>query len=44
MAREVLKDYEPAPGLWPTAHLPAQKRRLRRAAVADWIEHVVGNS
>ena len=24
VAREVLKGYEPAPGLWPTAHLPAQ--------------------
>jgi acyl-CoA dehydrogenase len=42
VARQVLKDYEPAPGLWPTEHLPS-----RRAAAADRIaelfEHVAGN-
>ena len=34
VAREVLKDYEPAPGLWPTAHLPA-KREEAREKLAD---------
>jgi acyl-CoA dehydrogenase len=43
VAREVLKDYEPAPGLWPTAHLPAQ-REAARAKLAEYMEHVVGNS
>src|SRR5271165_2434737 len=43
VAREVLKDYQPAPGLWPTAHLPAQREEARRKLAAH-IEHVVGNS
>jgi acyl-CoA dehydrogenase len=43
VAREVLKGYEPAPGLWPTAHLPAQ-RELARQKLAAWTEHVVGNA
>jgi acyl-CoA dehydrogenase len=43
VAREVLKDYEPSPGLWPTAHLPAQ-RELARKKLAAWTEHLVGNS
>ena len=43
VAREVLKDYEPSPGLWPTAHLPAQ-RELAREKLAAWTEHLVGNS
>jgi acyl-CoA dehydrogenase len=43
VAREVLKDYEPAPGLWPTAHLPA-KRMEAKQKLADYLEHVVANS
>ncbi|MGH9098509.1 MAG: acyl-CoA dehydrogenase family protein, partial [Acidimicrobiales bacterium] len=43
VAREVLKGYQPAPGLWPTAHLPAQ-REAAREKLAAHIEHVVGNS
>jgi len=43
VAREVLKDYKPAPGLWPTAHLPA-KREEARHKLAEHFEHVVGNS
>jgi len=43
LAREVLKGYQPAPGLWPTWHLPA-KREEARAKLADWVEQVVGNS
>jgi acyl-CoA dehydrogenase len=42
-AREVLKDYQPAPGLWPTAHLPT-KRAEARAKLAEYLEHTVGNS
>ena len=43
VAREVLKGYEPAPGLWPTAHLPA-KRDEAKKKLADYLEHVVANS
>jgi acyl-CoA dehydrogenase len=43
VAREVLKGYSPAPGLWPTAHLPA-KREEARAKLAAHLEHVIGNS
>ena len=43
VAREVLKDYRPAEGLWPTAHLPAQ-RELAEKRLAAWIEHTVGNA
>ena len=32
VAREVLKDYQPSPGLWPTAHLPAK----REEAAGSW--------
>jgi acyl-CoA dehydrogenase len=39
----VLKDYKPAPGLWPTAHLPA-RREEARAKLAAYVEHVVGNA
>ncbi len=43
VAREVLKGYEPSPGLWPTAHLPAKKEEAQKK-LAAWIEHTVGNS
>jgi acyl-CoA dehydrogenase len=43
VAREVLKDYEPAPGLWPTAHLPARREEARKK-LAEYLEHVVANS
>ena len=43
VAKEVLKGYKPAPGLWPTQHLPT-KREAARAKLADHIEHVVGNA
>jgi acyl-CoA dehydrogenase len=29
VAREVLKGYRPAPGLWPTAHLPTRREEAR---------------
>ncbi|HEY5008072.1 MAG TPA: acyl-CoA dehydrogenase family protein [Caulobacteraceae bacterium] len=43
VAREVLKGYEPSPGLWPTAHLPA-KREEAKQKLAAHIEHLIGNS
>jgi acyl-CoA dehydrogenase len=43
VAREILKGYQPAPGLWPTAHLPA-KREEARQKLAEHLEHVVGNA
>jgi acyl-CoA dehydrogenase len=43
VAREVLKGYKAAPGLWPTEHLPT-KREEARAKLADYLEHVVGNA
>src|SRR6202167_2748733 len=43
VAREVLKGYQPSPGLWPTAHLPG-KREEARQKLARHLEHVVGNS
>ena len=42
IARQVLRDYEPAPGLWPTQHLPA-RREWARDKVASLLEHEVGN-
>ncbi len=43
VAREVLKGYQSAPGLWPTAHLPT-KRQEAREKLAAYLEHAVGNS
>ncbi len=40
---EVLRDYQPSPGIWPTAHLPA-KRQEARAKIAAGVEHLVGNA
>ncbi len=42
IARQVLRDYEPAPGLWPTQHLPA-RREWAREKLAGLLEHEVGN-
>jgi acyl-CoA dehydrogenase len=43
VAREVLKDYQPSEGLWPSNHLPAKREEaLRKLAVH--IEHTVGNA
>jgi acyl-CoA dehydrogenase len=43
VAKEVLKGYHPAPGLWPTQHLPT-KREEARAKLAAYLEHAVGNA
>lgn len=37
VARQVLRDYEPHPGLFPRAHLPA-RREAARAKLADFLE------
>ena len=42
IARQILKRYQPAPGLWPTEHLPA-KVAAAREKFADLLEHEVGN-
>ncbi|MFI0453850.1 acyl-CoA dehydrogenase family protein [Actinomadura sp. 6N118] len=52
VARQVLRDYEPVKGLWPTAHLPTRREaaRERYAEVleslenyTEALEHAVGN-
>jgi acyl-CoA dehydrogenase len=42
LARQVLKDYEPMDGLWPSGHLPA-RRAAARERYAELLEHAVGN-
>ncbi|HEY0398575.1 MAG TPA: acyl-CoA dehydrogenase, partial [Acidimicrobiia bacterium] len=42
VARQVLKDYSPVEGLWPSGHLPA-RRDAARARYAELLEHAVGN-
>jgi acyl-CoA dehydrogenase len=43
VARQLLKRYKPAPGLWPTEHLPT-KIDAARELLADYIEHEVANA
>jgi len=43
IARQILKRYQPAPGLWPTEHLP-EKRAAAMEKFADFLEHEVANS
>jgi acyl-CoA dehydrogenase len=42
LARELLRDRVPAPGLFPTAHLPTLRTEAR-ARYAELLEHAVGN-
>jgi acyl-CoA dehydrogenase len=42
IARQVLRDYKPADGLWPTEHLPS-KRAAARERLAHLLEAEVGN-
>jgi acyl-CoA dehydrogenase len=42
VARQVLRDYKPADGLWPTEHLPT-KRAAARERLAHLLEGEVGN-
>jgi acyl-CoA dehydrogenase len=43
VARQLLKRYKPAPGLWPTEHLPTKIEQAREL-LADYIEHEVANA
>ncbi len=40
LATQLLKDYQPVEGLWPSAHLPT-RRAAARARFADVLEHAV---
>jgi acyl-CoA dehydrogenase len=42
VARQVLRDYKPADGLWPSEHLPS-KRAAARERLAHLLEGEVGN-
>jgi acyl-CoA dehydrogenase len=42
VARQVLAQYEPVTGLWPTQHLPT-RREAARAQFAELVEHLAGN-
>jgi acyl-CoA dehydrogenase len=42
VARQVLRDYRPAEGLWPSGHLPG-RLAAARAKYAEHLEHEVGN-
>ena len=43
VAKEVLKGYQPAPGVWPTQFLP-ERREHARQVLAERIEHLVANN
>jgi acyl-CoA dehydrogenase len=43
VAREMLKDYKPSDGLWPSEYLPT-KREEARAKLAARLEHEIANS
>src|SRR4029079_11712374 len=43
VARQLLKRYRPAEGLWPTEHLPTKVEHAREL-LADYIEHEVANA
>jgi len=43
VARQLLKRYKPAEGLWPTEHLPTKVEQAREL-LADYIEHEVANA
>jgi acyl-CoA dehydrogenase len=42
VARQLLRDYSPSDGLWPSQHIP---RRLAaaREKYAEYLEHEIGN-
>jgi acyl-CoA dehydrogenase len=42
LARQLLRDYKPVDGLWPSGHLPA-RRAAARQRYADLVEHEIGN-
>ncbi len=46
VARQVLRNYQAAPDVWPSEHLPRKRAAAleKYAHLADYIEHEVGNS
>jgi acyl-CoA dehydrogenase len=42
VARQVLKDYAPVDGIWPTSHLPT-RRAMAQEHVARLVEHEIAN-
>jgi len=42
VAKQVLRDYRPTEGMWPTEWIPA-KQEAARAKFAEYIDHEVGN-
>ncbi|MEV6223858.1 acyl-CoA dehydrogenase family protein [Nocardia fluminea] len=42
LAKQVLRDYTPAPGLWPTGHRPALREQAT-AHIEAQLERIVGN-
>ncbi|MFG2006002.1 acyl-CoA dehydrogenase family protein [Spirillospora sp. NPDC048911] len=42
VARQVLRDYEPVKGLWPSAHLPTRREEARER-YAEALEQALGN-
>ncbi|NMN95935.1 acyl-CoA dehydrogenase family protein [Antrihabitans stalactiti] len=42
LAKQILRDYQPAEGLWPSSHIPALWEKAQQH-VAARMEHVVGN-
>jgi acyl-CoA dehydrogenase len=42
VARQVLRQYQAVPGLWPSQHLPTL-REAARAQYAERLEHAVAN-
>jgi acyl-CoA dehydrogenase len=42
VARQVLRNYSPAPGMWPTEWIPARQEAAREK-FAELLEHEVGN-
>jgi acyl-CoA dehydrogenase len=43
VARQVLREYKPVDGLWPSAHLPTRRAEARER-FAELLEHEVANS
>ncbi|MEV4235514.1 acyl-CoA dehydrogenase family protein [Nocardia sp. NPDC049737] len=42
VAKQVLRDYQPTDGMWPTEWIPG-KQEAARAKFAEYLEHEVGN-
>ena len=42
VARQLLRDYSPSDGLWPSQHIPARLAAAREK-YAEYLEHEIGN-